>query len=55
MDAGVLSTGHPYILMEHLRGKALAAVLAEQGRLPVVKAVDFILTGAHPFTGHSLS
>jgi eukaryotic-like serine/threonine-protein kinase len=43
MDAGVLPNGHPYIVMEYLRGRDLACWLTERGRLPVADAVDFTL------------
>ena len=43
MDAGVLPNGHPYIVMEYLRGRDLACHLTERGRLPVAEAIDFTL------------
>lgn len=43
MDAGVLSNGNPYIVMEHLNGRDLARWLREDGRLAVTQAVDFML------------
>jgi serine/threonine-protein kinase len=42
-DVGMLETGEPYLVMEYLAGRDLAAVLATEGPLPVDAAVDFIL------------
>jgi serine/threonine-protein kinase len=43
MDVGSLPGGVPFIVMEHLEGKDLADVLAEQGRLPVRVAVEYMM------------
>lgn len=43
MDADVLPNGQPYIVMEYLQGRDLAALLATEGRLPVLQACDYIL------------
>jgi serine/threonine-protein kinase len=43
MDVGQLPGGVPFIVMEHLEGKDLADVLAEQGRLPVRTAVEYMM------------
>lgn len=43
MDADVLANGQPFIVMEYLQGRDLAAWVAAEGRLPVTVAVDFIL------------
>ena len=43
IDVGTLETGAPYIVMEYLEGADLAQVLAQQGRLAIPAAVDFIL------------
>ncbi|HEX6765337.1 MAG TPA: serine/threonine-protein kinase, partial [Polyangiaceae bacterium] len=42
-DVGVLASGAPYMIMEHLEGSDLAKVLLERGRLPVTRAVDYVL------------
>jgi serine/threonine protein kinase len=41
-DVGVVS-GHPYLVMEHLDGKDLDRLLAEEGVLPAWLAVDYLL------------
>ncbi|WP_438014257.1 serine/threonine-protein kinase [Sorangium sp. So ce315] len=42
-DVGTLESGAPYMVMDHLEGRDLAAVLAESGRLPVPVAVELVL------------
>jgi serine/threonine-protein kinase len=42
-DVGLLEDGAPYIVMERLRGKDLAAVLDQEGPLRVPTAVDYLL------------
>jgi serine/threonine protein kinase len=42
-DIGTLETGEPYLVMEYLVGRDLAAVLAADGPLPVEHAVEYIL------------
>ncbi|WP_437630430.1 serine/threonine-protein kinase [Sorangium sp. So ce854] len=42
-DVGTLESGAPYMVMDHLQGRDLAAVLAESGRLPVPEAVELVL------------
>ena len=42
-DVGTLASGAPYMVMELLDGRDLAAVLHERGPLPVAEAVDYIL------------
>jgi serine/threonine-protein kinase len=42
-DVGTLDTGHAYMVMEHLEGRDLEAVLASRGALPVEEAVDHVL------------
>jgi eukaryotic-like serine/threonine-protein kinase len=42
-DVGTLENGAPYMVMDHLEGKDLGAVLAESGWLPVPVAIDFVL------------
>src|SRR6516225_7280162 len=43
LDVGTLDQGQPYIVMEYLDGKDLAAVLEERGPLPIQEAVLYIL------------
>jgi eukaryotic-like serine/threonine-protein kinase len=43
LDVGVLETGTPYLMMEHLSGADLSDYLAERGPLPWEDAIDFIL------------
>src|SRR5579859_7365551 len=43
IDIGTLETGSPYIVMEYLEGSDLSAVIAQQQRLPVPVACDFVL------------
>jgi eukaryotic-like serine/threonine-protein kinase len=43
MDAGTLETGEAFLVMEHLEGRDLAAVLDQDGPLPVEDAVDYLL------------
>lgn len=43
MDAGILRSGQPYIVMEYLQGQDLSRLVATQGRLPVEQAVDYTL------------
>ena len=42
-DVGSLDTGEPYLVMEYLEGRDLADVVADDGPLPVEKAVEYIL------------
>jgi serine/threonine-protein kinase len=43
LDVGSLESGAPYMVMEYLEGRDLAAILGDQGRLPVDEAADFVL------------
>jgi serine/threonine-protein kinase len=43
MDAGILRSGQPYIVMEYLQGQDLANMVAIRGRLPVEQAIGFVL------------
>ncbi len=43
LDVARLDSGAPYIVMERLEGRDLAAVLSERGPLPVEEAVDYVL------------
>jgi serine/threonine-protein kinase len=43
LDVAVLESGVPYIVMEHLAGSDLGALLAAKGPLPVPEAVDHLL------------
>ncbi|WP_437970569.1 serine/threonine-protein kinase [Sorangium sp. So ce260] len=42
-DVGTLPNGAPYMVMDHLEGKDLAAVLAESGVLQVPFAIELVL------------
>jgi serine/threonine-protein kinase len=42
-DVGTLDSGAPYMVMEYLDGRDLAAWLQRHGPLPIEQAVDFIL------------
>ncbi|MBI4703055.1 MAG: serine/threonine protein kinase, partial [Deltaproteobacteria bacterium] len=42
-DVGRFDTGEPYMVMEYLEGRDLAQILREDGPLPVVTAVDYVL------------
>jgi len=43
LDLGRLDSGTPYIVLEYLQGRDLAALLDEHGPLPFETAVDFLL------------
>lgn len=43
MDVGVLPTGSPYMVMEYLEGRDLAAWRLKHGLVSVSQAVDFVL------------
>jgi serine/threonine-protein kinase len=43
LDVGVLDTGEPYMVMEHLAGTDLGQLLSEHGPLPVRDAVGFVV------------
>jgi eukaryotic-like serine/threonine-protein kinase len=43
LDVGVLDTGEPYMVMEHLAGTDLSQLLSEHGPLPVRDAVGFVV------------
>ncbi len=43
MDAGQLESGEAFLVMEYIEGRDLAAVLAQDGPLPVADAVDYLL------------
>lgn len=43
LDVGRLVSGTPFVVMEYLRGKTLAAELRAKGRLPERTAVDYVL------------
>lgn len=46
LDAGILETGRPYLVLEHLRGSDFAEVLQKTGPLPVADAVLYVLQAA---------
>jgi serine/threonine-protein kinase len=41
-EVGVLSSGQPYYVMEHLDGRTLSAILDEQGRLSVAEVLEVL-------------
>src|SRR5580693_7216018 len=43
IDVGQLESGSPYMVMEYLEGEDLQGWLEKQGRLPIERAVDFLL------------
>jgi len=43
MDVGTREQGEPYLVMEHLNGSDLRAVLRERGPLPISEAVGYLL------------
>jgi serine/threonine-protein kinase len=43
MDVGTLEHGEPYLVMEHLSGSDLRAVLRDRGRLSIPEAVSYLL------------
>jgi len=43
IDVGILPDGTPYLVMEHLAGQDLAALVASQQRLAPTETVDYIL------------
>jgi serine/threonine-protein kinase len=43
VDAGLLDSGAPYMVMEYLEGVDLEKVLARDGPMPIAQAVDFVL------------
>ncbi len=44
LDVGTMAdSGTPYLVMEHLDGQDLDAVLAERGRLPIAEAISYVL------------
>ncbi|HEX7667775.1 MAG TPA: serine/threonine-protein kinase [Polyangiaceae bacterium] len=43
IDVGKLPNGAPYIVMEYLEGKDLAAILEEKGTVEIPRAIHFVL------------
>jgi serine/threonine protein kinase len=43
MDVGQLETGRPYLVMEHLQGIDLDALVEQEGPISVARAVDYVL------------
>ena len=46
IDVGVFEDGAPFIVMEHLDGEDLAALLDRRGALPFAEAVEYVLQAA---------
>jgi serine/threonine-protein kinase len=42
-DVGAMESGAPYMVMEYLEGRDLAAVLEHRGPLPIAEAIDHVL------------
>src|SRR5690606_19116434 len=42
-DVGTLDSGSPYMVMEYLQGTDLGELVASQGALPIVDAIEFVL------------
>jgi serine/threonine-protein kinase len=42
-DVGTMESGAPYMVMEYLDGRDLAAILADQGPFPIPEAIDYVL------------
>jgi eukaryotic-like serine/threonine-protein kinase len=54
-DVGVLDSGAPYMVMEHLEGSDLSGWLKQHGRLPMEQAVEFVLQASEALAeAHSL-
>jgi eukaryotic-like serine/threonine-protein kinase len=43
LDVGEIPGGEPYIVMEHLEGSDLEALISANGPLPVMPAIDYVL------------
>jgi len=55
MDVGTLDDGAPYLVMEHLEGRDLAAELALRGRFALTDVVDLLLQACEALAeAHSL-
>ncbi len=55
LDAGLLRSGQPYIVMEYLQGQDLSSLVAIRGRLPIEQAVGFVLQALEAIAeAHSL-
>ncbi len=55
VDVGKLDDGTPYMVMEYLEGRDLAAWLIQHGPLPVEQAVEFVLQAGEAIAeAHSL-
>ncbi|HEY0464550.1 MAG TPA: serine/threonine-protein kinase, partial [Polyangiaceae bacterium] len=55
MDVGQLDSGRPYLVMEHLEGTDLGALVARDGPLPVETAVAYALQVCEPLAeAHAL-
>ena len=55
MDVGALEDGRPYLVMEYLEGRDLAAELEARGPLPIEEAVEYVLqAGVGVAAAHAL-
>jgi serine/threonine-protein kinase len=55
MDADSTESGSAYLVMELLEGRDFAALLRDQGRLPIPTAVDYLMQACHAVAeAHSL-
>ena len=43
IDTGKMANGTPFMVMEYLEGKDLAALLSENGALPIETAIEYVL------------
>jgi serine/threonine protein kinase len=49
-DVGTLESGQPFMVMELLEGEDLSQVLEQEGRLPIDRAVDYVLQASEGLT-----
>ena len=55
VDTGTLDGGAPYLVMEYLEGRDLAAVLAERKTIPPAEAIEYVLQACEAIVeAHSL-
>jgi serine/threonine-protein kinase len=51
LEIATLPGKMPYFVMEYLEGRDLRSVLGEQGRLPLARAVDYLLQALEAVAG----